>query len=225
VADQQGQNPVQLTDLRAPLTASPRWAPDGREIAFDSHSAGNADIYVVGANGGPPRRITTEPSEDVLPTWSRDGRWLFFASNRDGTTEIWRVPSAGGPALKVTQHGGFRPLESPDGRFLYYAKSGQGLWRIPLEGGLEELVTPELSGSDWGFYAVAERGIYYLRRDHREIRYYDLATRLARTILEMDRPAPTHRGHGMAVSPDHRWLLFSQADGFSSDLKLVDSFR
>src|SRR5439155_22580716 len=74
VCDRDGANPMLLIDRGPYLTGTPRWSPDGRWIAFDSRSddpnrAGNPDIYVISADGGQPRRLTTEPSEDVAPSW------------------------------------------------------------------------------------------------------------------------------------------------------------
>jgi len=50
--DSDGSNPIQLTLLGAPNTGTPRWSPDGRQIAFDSRKEGHADIYVINAEGG-----------------------------------------------------------------------------------------------------------------------------------------------------------------------------
>lgn len=48
--------------------------------------------------------------------------------------------------MQVTRHGGFAALESPDGKFLYYAKglTVPGLWRIPIDGGEESEIISSL---------------------------------------------------------------------------------
>jgi hypothetical protein len=68
------------------------------------------------------------------------------------------MPAAGGPAAQVTHHGGFAAFESPDGRFLYYAKglTVPGLWRIPTDGGEETEVINALEAGYWGYWAVLE---------------------------------------------------------------------
>ena len=103
-------------------TGTPRWSPDGRRIAFDARQRQDGDIYVIDADGGAPRRVTTEPSDDVVPSWSGDGRWIYFASKRTGRWEVWKVPIDGGQAVQVTKHGGFAAFESRDGRSVFYAK-------------------------------------------------------------------------------------------------------
>jgi Tol biopolymer transport system component len=85
---------------------SPRWSPDGRWIAFDSTAAGSPDVYVIGAAGGTPRRLTMEPLADIEPSWSHDGKWIYFVSDRGGQSHIWKAPFAGGPARQLTQGDG-----------------------------------------------------------------------------------------------------------------------
>ncbi|MFN7927156.1 MAG: LpqB family beta-propeller domain-containing protein [Blastocatellia bacterium] len=118
VARSDGQYPVQLTyfDDRG-AGGSPCWSPDGRQIAFDSRaiSDGDTDIYVISAEGGKPRRLTTEPSRESRPSWSRDGAWSYFSSDRDnsGLRQIWKLPVAGGQAVQVTKNGGFAGMSNP----------------------------------------------------------------------------------------------------------------
>jgi len=43
--------------------------------------AGDADnLYVIDAEGGIPRRLTPETSDEHRPFWPRDGRWIYFGS-------------------------------------------------------------------------------------------------------------------------------------------------
>ena len=91
-----GSNPIQLTDG----LGDSRAAPSGRPTAAGSPSTrsgqdGTFDVFVIDAAGGPPRRLTADPSNEHRPSWSRDGRWIYFASDRTGRFEVWRVPAAG----------------------------------------------------------------------------------------------------------------------------------
>jgi Tol biopolymer transport system component len=164
VCDADGANPAPLTSFGGPYAGTPRWSPDGGEIAFDSPPEGHTDIFVVRSEGGPSRRLTSDPANDVVPSWSRDGRWVYFASNRSGAWQVFKVPADGGPASQVTSGGGFAPLESPDGRFVYYAKgvAERGLWRVPVEGGKESVVLEDLDPDYWGYWVVVDDGIYFV---------------------------------------------------------------
>ena len=142
ICDSDGRNPLQLTSFGGPYaTGTPRWAPDGKLIAFDSRQNGPSDIFVISPEGGSPRRLTKEPSEDFVPSWSRDSRWIYFCSERGGkgNLQIWKMPAEGGPATQVTQKGGFGAFESFDRKWLFYSKwnPSDEIWRIPIAGGPE----------------------------------------------------------------------------------------
>ena len=80
-------------DLKSPLITIKGYAGMlGIDLAEGDTGA---DILVVSASGGPPRRITTAPSPDTRPSWSRDGRWIYFASHRRGEWQVWKAPSGG----------------------------------------------------------------------------------------------------------------------------------
>ena len=65
--------------------SNPAWSPDGQKIAFVSLRDGNAEIYVMNADGsGLPTNLTNNDAFDADPTWSPDSRQIAFASNRDG---------------------------------------------------------------------------------------------------------------------------------------------
>jgi len=222
-----GSGLMQLTNFNPSVTGTPRWSPDGRQIVFDSRPAGNSDIFVVDVQGGPPRKLTSEPSNEGVPSWSRDGRWIYFASDRSGNWELWKMPSAGGPAVQVTRHGGFAAFESPDGRFLYYAKglTVPGLWRIPTTGGDEVELIRSLEAGHWGYWAVVENGIYYLDTTPKPgIAFFDINTQRSTRVFDLEN-RPARQAPGLAVSPDKRTILYTQWDASDSDIILVENFR
>ena len=53
-----GGEAVQLTTQDS-YESSPVWSPDGKQIAFASDRFGNTDVFVMPANGGSARRLTT----------------------------------------------------------------------------------------------------------------------------------------------------------------------
>jgi Tol biopolymer transport system component/DNA-binding winged helix-turn-helix (wHTH) protein len=217
---------TQLTHFNS-STGTPRWSPDGRLIAFDSRVSGNADIYVLNSDGGPPRRLTTAPANEVVPSWSRDGRWLYFASHAGNEWEVRKVPSTGGPSTQVTHQGGFAAFESPDGKFLYYAKglTVPGLWRVPTAGGEEEEIIGSLEPGYWGYWAVVENGIYYLdTKTKPKIVFFDLTTRRITPVFDLENP-PAREAPGLTVSSDRKTILYTQLDGLNSEIMLVDNFR
>src|ERR1700722_7631793 len=222
-----GSSLMQLTHFSPSVTGTPRWSPDGHQIVFDSRPAGNSDIFVIGAQGGPPRKLTNEPSNEGVPSWSRDGRWIYFASDRTGDWEVWKMPSTGGSGVQVTHHGGFAAFESPDGRYLYYAKglTVPGLWRIPTNGGEEAELISSLEAGYWGYWAVVENGIYYLDKSKKpEIAFFNITTHRITRVFDME-SRPASQAPGLAVSPDKKTILYTQWDATDSDIIFVENFR
>lgn len=56
---------------------APAWSPDGTRIAFVVTRVGDAQIYVMNANGTDARRLTFK-GVHLQPAWSSDGRWLAY---------------------------------------------------------------------------------------------------------------------------------------------------
>ena len=125
----------------------------------------------------------------------------------------------------MTKKGGLAPLESPDGKFLYYAKAlfGSSVWKVPVETGEEAEVLESLS-----FYAnmaVVHDGIYFIPKPTAAtgfyLQFFSIATGKIKTIAALEKTV----GCGLAVSPDGRWILYTQEDQIGSDLMLVENFR
>jgi Tol biopolymer transport system component len=169
--------------------------------------------------------LTTDVAGEETSSWSRDGRWIYFGSNRGGDYQIWKMPTQGGKAVPVTRKGGFRALESPDGKVLYYAKSDgpTNLWKVPVEGGEENQVLTSLSHGE--NFAVVDEGIYFIPTpdpaNGYSIQFLSFATRKITLITKIGKPVEL----GLSVSPDRKWILYSQIDERSSDLMLVENFR
>jgi Tol biopolymer transport system component/serine/threonine protein kinase len=227
VADRNGENPVQLTRYRGPLTGTPRWSHDGKWIAFDSRPEGHAQIYVISASGGTPRRLTDLGMEVVVPSWSMDSKWVYYGGNRDGVWQVWKKPLDGGAAVQVTRNGGFAAFESPDGRYVYYAKARNvpGLWRVPVEGGQEIEILPDLQAGYWGYFALTPHGVFYVDQptpaSPAVLRLFDTQTGRKTTLFELPKPLQIGTS-AFAVSPDGKHVLIAQQDHSSSDIMLAE---
>lgn len=229
VADIDGSNARQITQGFGSLVLSPQWSPDGRQVAFSAHVGGNRDIYVAAADGSWPERLTVEPSEDGNPAWSRDGKWIYFRSDRSGVGQLWKAPRAGGAPVRVTARQASQGFESPDGRLLYFVSGGDvsGLWAVPVDGGAEENVLPNVLE---GLWAVTDREIVYIpsrtgaEDKSVEVRTYDLSSRTTSTFAVL-RPALLPLMPGFSVSRDGRTMLWTQIDTAQHDVMLIDPWR
>lgn len=58
----------------------PRWSPDGKWIAYESVRDGVSQIYVIAADGGEPKKVTTISTGASQPNWTPDGHGIAFVS-------------------------------------------------------------------------------------------------------------------------------------------------
>jgi Tol biopolymer transport system component len=164
-----------------------------------------------------------------VPSWSRNGQWIYFASNRTGDFQVWKAPADGGESVQVTKKGGFAAFESPDGKFIYYAKdiNAPGIWRVEVQGGEETPVLDQPKAGYWGYWAVVDGGIYFVNavlESHPTLDFFSFATGRVRQIAEMEKEA-AQGWSGLAISPDGRSILYVQMDRNESTIMLVDNFR
>lgn len=227
-ADADGTNLAQLTSLGGPLTGTPRWSPDGQEISFDSRPGPHANIHIISADGGPVRRFVNETSDDGVASWSHDGHWIYFASNRSGVWQVWKRAVDGGSPVQITKNGGFAPIESPDGKSLYYTKfDAAGAWRVPVDGGEEIKVLDEPPRNYWGYFAVATDGLYFggdVGGNRPGLKFYDFATKKITSLGSMEKE-PYEGAPGLSVSPDGHSILYLQLDEARNNLMLAENFR
>jgi Tol biopolymer transport system component/DNA-binding winged helix-turn-helix (wHTH) protein len=225
VSDSDGSNPMQLSAFGVLQTGTPRWSPDGKWIAFDSRVGGESNIYLVDPQGGVPKKLDVDVRGNSVPSWSGDGRWIYFVNGQDlRHPSIWKVPSGGGHALQIAKHTTSFPIESPDGQHVYFIR-GSELWKVRTDGTDEQKIDgiPPMNYDGW---SPSRQGIYFMGEVNGRsgIRFFDLNTKEVKTIFVMDKFGSNWNG-GLPVSPDGRWLLFTQADEFSSDLMMVENWH
>src|SRR3954464_3197028 len=89
VVDADGSNPRRLTVNVAP-GFSPRWSPDGKQIAFTSNRTGNNDVFVIPATGGEPKQLTWFSGDDQALYWTPDGKGIVISTQRGANA--WGAP-------------------------------------------------------------------------------------------------------------------------------------
>ncbi|MFM8392610.1 MAG: winged helix-turn-helix domain-containing protein [Acidobacteriota bacterium] len=121
---------------------SPRWSPDGQQIAFISNRSGFDEIWIARSNCTQPVQITSLKTTDVLgsPRWSPDGRMIVVDQVVQGQADIMRVEVNTGKILRMTadQANDRLPAWSADGNWLYFTSDRNGrdqIWKMPTEGG------------------------------------------------------------------------------------------
>jgi TolB protein len=122
-------NLAQLTKITPPAdtgsASDPAFSADGSRIAFVSQRDGNAEIYVMNADGTGATRVTNDPQADGRPAFSPDGQALVFHSSRPaGKQQIWTVNVDGTGLTQLTRDSvNSSPTVSPDGQMVAYVST------------------------------------------------------------------------------------------------------
>jgi dipeptidyl aminopeptidase/acylaminoacyl peptidase len=135
------------------------FAPDSRTLCFVAitdpveATSTNADLFEIDANGGTPRRLTTNSGFDGAPAYSPDGRRIAYRSQaRPGyEADKWRLmilDRTAGRSASLTDafdRSVDTPLWSSDGTSIYFNAEDRGempLFVIPAAGGTPKPITP-----------------------------------------------------------------------------------
>lgn len=109
---------------RVGYAASPRYSPDGSEIAFITTLSGKPQLWRMPANGGYPREVTALADPVSRIDWAPDGKSLVYAVSAGGgfSTQIYLTDRDGVQSRRVsspTDANNFAGAFVDDGRYHY----------------------------------------------------------------------------------------------------------
>src|SRR5512143_186160 len=155
------------------------------------------DLWLVSADGGTARRITSAPGPEYAPRFSPDGKWIAFTGTYDGIPSVYLIPSDGGVPARLTyvpgnvQTVGWSPdgqkilfrsmyeqVNARDPALYYVSRGGSAPERLPLDRGLLCSFSPDGKSM---LYARKGSEEYYWKRykggDYMDIWRYDFDTK------------------------------------------------
>lgn len=123
--------PMPRAPQGAKWTEAPRIVTqlDYRQDRQGFTNPGDTHIYIVSADGGSPRQITSGKWDHGAPQWMPDGKTIVFTADRVVDAEyrwrqsdIYKVDVTSGAITRLTSRNGpdQQPTPSPDGRFIAY---------------------------------------------------------------------------------------------------------
>ena len=144
-SDYDGARAVTLLQSREPIL-SPRFAPDGKRIAYVSFEQKRPRIFMQNIDTGRREQITNFEGLNGAPAWSPDGNRLAFVLSRDGNPEIYVMDMGSRQLRRVTNQPSIdtEPFWGKDGQTLYFTSDRSGkpqIYKTNINGGSAERVT------------------------------------------------------------------------------------
>src|SRR5262249_7787419 len=100
-------------------------ATDAPKLLCVSNRTGNAEIFLMDADGKNAVNLTKSGAENTFPAWSPDGKKIAFTSDRDGHLQIYVMDADGSNVKRLTDDPSSdrAPAWSPDGKQIAFCRN------------------------------------------------------------------------------------------------------
>ena len=147
IADYDGYNITSLLDSKMPII-SPRWSPDGKNIAYVSFEKQKPIIYIQEIATGKRRLLANFKGNNSAPAWSPDGKRLAIVLTYNTNSQIYLINADGSDVKRLVRSRSIttEPAWSPDGKEIYYTSNqggGPQIYKFDLESSEVSRVTFE----------------------------------------------------------------------------------
>lgn len=162
VMDNDGSNPVQLTDGGGLFDFAPQWSPDGTKVLFVREFAEFQAAFVINADGSGETQLTPDTISVGAPTWSADGSKVYFDAFPEPSTgsgpALFSIDADGANLTQVTTDNDWDrwPSVSPDGTKLAFTRDDPDtgatqIWVADIDGSNAVQLTDSAVSSDQAF--------------------------------------------------------------------------
>jgi acylaminoacyl-peptidase len=194
--------------------SDPQISPDGARIVYVRNFADvmkdrrRSNLWIISADGGDHRPLTTGKNNDHSPRWSTDGKRLVYVSNAGGSPQLWCRWMDDGQTAKLTDLAAApsNPRWSPDGKSIAFTMHVAD----ELKPFVQMPAKPE--GAEWAdppkvIRSVNYRfdGAGYLKDGHQQLFIVAADGGAARQLTE----GPHEHSSPPVWTPDGKSLVFS----------------
>jgi TolB protein len=213
----------------------PAWSPSGGQIVYTSFMRNNPDLYLTGAGGGRPKKLSSHTGMNTGAAWSPDGSKIALTLSKDGSNpEIYVISASDGSILtRITNDRAIdtSPAWSPDGSQLAFVSDRNGapqIFVVSASGGSPRQVsfngnyntTPTWSPNP------KKRLLAYTTRDggRYDIVTLDLDTKQMTRVTQNEgnneEPSFSPDGRAIAYARAGQGVFISNADGTGKAVKV-----
>ncbi len=230
IASAEGRNPRKLTSLANVLEAQPAWAPDGGRVAVTTEVDGVPRTCIVDVVSSQALLLAPVPGGEARPNWSRDGAWLYVSRGAPEGSEIWKRPTwddATVDAVQITHDGGFRAVESPDGKAVLFTRtfrSTEGIWRSEPDGRNPRLAAP-FAGGLLLTWQISDSGLIVGFKRKPDDHTYRVATLDPGSAVTTDLfTFPSRLTFVLDVDPVDGRIFFDRTEAIESDIVAIENY-
>ena len=222
VADSDGFGAQTILGSKDPIL-SPKWSPDGNQLAYVSFEHQKPVVYTHHLQSGKRKAVAAYRGNNSAPAWSPDGSQLAVALSKDGGTQVNLISADGGAARRFSRVGEINtePSWTPDGHAVIYTSDrggGPQIYRQPLLGGNAERLT--FTGGYNASAKISPDGrmmTFITRNGGYRVAIMDLASKQAMMLTDGgDDDSPS-------FSPNGRMILYETLQGGRRTLAVVSS--
>ena len=194
------------------------WLPDGNSLlinAQDADGESSAQVWLLSASGGEPRRITNDLSNYAGLSLTADGK-SFVSVRSERRSRVWIVDAAGGESRVVSSGAGADDgvnglAWTADDRLVYTSASAgnRDIWIMDADGRNRVQLTSDTASDSWpALTSDGRRIVFVSERDG------------ARGLWVMGTDGGEQRRIGLvtvnsepSLSADDKWVYFTAAGG------------
>ena len=235
LSDRSGSWQLWLRDLEnkkeRPITTGeitdvlvPSWSMDSQKIAFiakPNAAQVQRQIYIWHKDSDELQQLTKDKQNYWRPSWRADGQALYATKKHQQVWQLWQFPINGDAGSVVVADKLENGLAEPSGRYVYFSKEFDGIWRLDDHTLVSDKFIDYLEMHDWGNWSVTAAGVYYLKRGKESDQVW-LKTHQGRSkLVRKFNKGEIDGGYAWSINEAEQQLYVTSVDKSAVDIHLI----